>query len=253
MTLDAIGNLLHRDGHTGKCRPADEKKAKEQFMRSAAQGFVPGILDYGVALAQDGDDEEALRWFVKGGSDETDLAGFGTAVAECQFNASQLTLRLGGVTGALFWANRAKRNGHGPRAEAVSAELERLMWRQCANPYCVTDISSGTAAAALPSVRCSACKLVAYCGPACQREHWSSGNHKVLCRSYRDMIKTSVAAHDYDDKACAHCKGPDPVKVCGRCESANYCDNGGRCQREHWPAHRAHCKRTAGRKKGTAR
>lgn len=40
---------------------------------------------------------------------------------------------------------------------------------------------------------CSGCKLVSYCGPGCQREHWKrAGGHKDLCK--RLQARTAAGA-----------------------------------------------------------
>lgn len=204
--------------------PKDAEKAIELFRMSAEQGFPPGIRRYGDSLASAGRKEEALEWYIKGGSDETRLTAYQPAIAACQYYAAVLCRELLDKNGAaLFWAKRAKRNGHRD-AEQLYEDLNELMWRACA-------LCGGE-----PKDRCNDCRRVAYCSRACQVAHWQ--RHKGECR--RSLPEITPKATEYSIFECSFCHKESPGSHCGHCQKAWYCDND--CQQQHWPFHRTECK-----------
>jgi TPR repeat protein len=214
IALDALGHI-YRDGHGGV--PVDTAKATELFEKSAAQGF----------LADAGREKEALEWFIKGGEDERWLKGYQTPIATCQFHAAYLSFKMDrNLPNAIFWGNRAKRNGHS-EAKGFVEDIEKLVWLEC---ECCEKPS--------PTERCVACKSVAYCNRKCQIADWKA--HKVECSNALPTIITKTTV--YEETECSLCYKSDPVRVCGRCMGAYYCDND-RCQQAHWTLHKVECKK----------
>ncbi|KAJ3277437.1 hypothetical protein HDU76_010365 [Blyttiomyces sp. JEL0837] len=71
--------------------------------------------------------------------------------------------------------------------------LEKVVqWLECAN-YHIRRFPAYDENAELPFQeqanlkRCSKCKRVAYCGTECQKQHWSVGGHKRVCRAPGDL------------------------------------------------------------------
>ena len=65
------------------------------------------------------------------------------------------------------------------QAQLAVDTAEALATRPCAHPCCTT-ILGAREAAALRGKRCSGCRAVRYCGPACQKADWRA--HKAACR-----------------------------------------------------------------------
>jgi hypothetical protein len=82
----------------------------ECFRKSAEMEFPWGTTAYANILAETGNEREALKWYLKGASDER--SNFLDAVTLCQYNASVFLRNLDdNVRQAMFWWERAKRNG----------------------------------------------------------------------------------------------------------------------------------------------
>ena len=112
--------------------------------------------------------------------------------------------------------------------------------RSCANcgkPEGTTVDGSATITVILKD--CSRCKLVGYCGKACQTQHWKTGGHKEFCLSpeqRRPADSKKAAASPYTPE-CLNCgirEGVDGthLKFCRRCQAVQYC--GRECQMQHW-------------------
>jgi TPR repeat protein len=203
----------------------DVAKAMECFRASAEELFPPGIQRFATALHEAGRRNEALLWFIKGGSHELHLQPHRSNIAFCQYHAALGSLHLkSSFPRALFWAKRAKRNGH-DEATALCDQLQVLISKNCGNckkPY--------------PTVRCSGCKSVSYCDSKCQKAGWTK--HKSDCRT---LPTISTAREIYFDLMCSFCTKADPQMVCGRCKSAYYCDNQ-QFQESHWAVHKNECR-----------
>ena len=79
------------------------------------------------------------------------------------------------------------------------------------------------------AAQCSGCKAVTYCGPECQRMHWTSGGHQAACliegknaRSEDEedpdkrKKKTAKAGEKKKPTATARAEAPDPDYVAGK-------------------------------------
>ena len=60
---------------------------------------------------------------------------------------------------------------------------------------------------------CSRCKLVSYCGKACQAQHWKAGGHKQRCvavidRSAAAAQEASSSPVPLNSELCAVCREP---------------------------------------------
>ncbi|KAG2435819.1 hypothetical protein HXX76_007014 [Chlamydomonas incerta] len=72
------------------------------------------------------------------------------------------------------WREAAAQLPGGGEAGLLAGAAARL----CGNPRCSN--FGGPSEAALELKRCTGCRVVRYCGAACQREHWKGG-HKEAC------------------------------------------------------------------------
>ena len=82
----------------------------------------------------------------------------------------------------------------GGAAEAAQLAVdvaEALATRPCANPGCATIVGPSEAAAPRGK-RCSGCRLVRYCGQACQLADW--GAHKAACRELARRQRATLVA-----------------------------------------------------------
>jgi tetratricopeptide (TPR) repeat protein len=106
MAQHAVGKMYME----GQGVPRDLNKAMECFRKSAEMEFPWGTTAYANILAETGNEREALKWYLKGASDER--SNFLDAVTLCQYNASVFLRNLDdNVRQAMFWWERAKRNG----------------------------------------------------------------------------------------------------------------------------------------------
>jgi len=226
VAQNCLGHL-YANGFGGV--PKDVVKAAELLRKSAEQGYPPGILHYAVSCTKVARFAEALEWFVKGGTDETDLILHQRAIAECQYRAAHILYtnsELENIVASNFWAQRAKRNGL-PDADRLCKILNDVIWRACA---CCGNES--------PKDRCNACRGAAYCSGGCQVRDWP--RHKQACRELPKIIAKPMK---YSSQECSFCgvENYNDLKQCGRCNGAYYCDNND-CQKQHWPIHRGECK-----------
>ena len=80
-------------------------------------------------------------------------------------------------------ANSAAAEGTGGQSQLVLqravAAAQALATRKCAHPRCTTVIGPSEAAMHRGKL-CSGCRLVCYCGVACQKADWRA--HKAACR-----------------------------------------------------------------------
>ena len=89
-------------------------------------------------------------------------------------------------------SDAAQQANQQPAAEAAAPEaaaalaLRRAralaLRRGCGNPRCAS--LSGASEAEARSARCSACRLLRYCGPACNKQDWRW--HKLACKVLRE-------------------------------------------------------------------
>ena len=229
VALNGLGHL-YRDG---KGVSVDIDRAMDLFLKSAEQGYPPGILDYALLLQEKGMTEESLVWLEKCAVQEEWLKGYGRAIASAQLYvaSSLLQLRLrdsfdlpgqSPLPRALFWARRAQKNGN---IDAVSTvqNLESLARTRCG--HCKRDN---------PANWCTRCKAVSYCGKECQKSHWKAG-HKVECCGLPTELK------ELSRTECGHCGKKKPKLMCSGCDTACYCDT--ECQKSHWvEGHKRECK-----------
>ena len=62
------------------------------------------------------------------------------------------------------------------------------------SPASTAPFACAACGAAGASKRCARCKAVVYCGPACQRRHWTDGGHKAACVAAPDEPSSAPAA-----------------------------------------------------------
>jgi hypothetical protein len=124
--------------------------------------------------------EEALKWSLKGASDETSPSI--SSYVGCQtltaliYSHAYSNFRL-----ARFWTMRVL--DHGPLTQQEKQkitsgfleETEQNIWKQC-----------GSCKKASPQVRCGSCQGVAYCDQACQQKDWK--RHKKLCKDVPKIL-----------------------------------------------------------------
>ena len=81
---------------------------------------------------------------------------------------------------ALVARNEAEGDGGAERQAQLAVEAaQALGTRPCAHVRCTT-LLGGSEADAPRGRRCGGCKVVRYCGPACQKADWRA--HKAACR-----------------------------------------------------------------------
>jgi TPR repeat protein len=172
MSLMSLASF-YLDGTGGA--PKDIHKSLECFRRTAELRYPPGVTNYAGFLIQIGRDDEGLKWYVKGASDETWIGFHRNEISFCQCTAAttyfiqEKNLRL-----AMFWAKRAVQNGSAPASQLVT-QLEATVWAKC-----------GCCHKASPSLRCGGCQSVAYCNAECQRTHWKQ--HKKQCKDVPEIL-----------------------------------------------------------------
>ena len=79
----------------------------------------------------------------------------------------------------------------GEQLQQAVAAAEALATRPCAHPGCATIVGPSEAAAPRGK-RCGGCRLVRYCGPACQKADWKG--HKAACRELQRREQAQAAA-----------------------------------------------------------
>jgi TPR repeat protein len=151
--------LMCTKGHGVKL---DYGEAIQWYRKSADQGVAAAQKDLGVLYAKGHgvrqDLGKALVWFRKS-------AAQGNAQAEEYAQAVQGEL--------------CKQQQAAPSSLAERMSAATLSPQTCAN--CGVKDTAGSAALK----PCSRCKVVVYCGKACQAQHWKSGGHRVLCQQVR--------------------------------------------------------------------
>ena len=87
--------------------------------------------------------------------------------------------RCGEALALLAAAPAEEGRGAAEAAQLACDAAEALATRPCAHPGCAT-ILGPSEATAPRGKRCGGCRLVRYCGAACQKGDW--GPHKTACR-----------------------------------------------------------------------
>jgi hypothetical protein len=160
-----LGNMF-LEGRRGI--PVDRAKAIDYISKSAELEYPLGIATYAGILSQSGNPHEALEWYLKGAHDER--SAYREVVSVCQFTSAMLLSKIHRKNRhAIFWAQRAERNGHFAAAVLLAQLENTTVWKEC-----------GCCKSPEPTLRCGGCQAVAYCNEACQKSAWQ--RHKKECK-----------------------------------------------------------------------
>lgn len=173
VAQNGLGHL-YRDG---KGVNQDSNKAFEYFRKSAEQGYPCGLCDYGTALYERGQIEDALVQFEKGARLEQYLGFYRRPVSQCQAHtalclAKVKTKEMDGDPAddpfplILFWCRRAIKNGDDG---SFLRQLEPIAHSKCRN-----------CGESDPQSKSSKCRAASYCDKTCQTAAWKAG---TSCRS----------------------------------------------------------------------
>ena len=173
----------------------DYGEAVRWYRLAAEQGYADAQSNLGVAYCNgfgvEQDNGEAVRWFRKAAKQ-----GRGQA----QHNLGAMYFNGQGVkqdySKAVKWLRKAAEQGlAGAEERALLAEEElRKQARHstpkphasattpfpCANKCANCGIEKTADSVTLKP--CPRCKAVAYCGKACQAQHWKAGGHRKVCK-----------------------------------------------------------------------
>ena len=89
--------------------------------------------------------------------------------------------------------------------------------------------------------RCAQCKVVAYCGVPCQRQHWAQ-HHSVcslaarVARRFPTVVADCSAGGWLARNLCNYCGKRGKFRKCRGCNAYQYCSE--KCQESDWPAHK---------------
>jgi TPR repeat protein len=175
-----LGEIRGIQGYQGISM--DRNKAMELLRKSSEQLYPPALKRYSCMLFEDHCFEEALKWSLKGASDER--SPFNTSYVACQgltavlYNQEYSNFRL-----ARFWAQRALDNGDAigvPCNQQIALRevlesIDQSIWKMC-----------GCCKKESPQVRCGSCLAAAYCDQACQRKDWKQ--HKKVCKDVPKIL-----------------------------------------------------------------
>jgi hypothetical protein len=111
------------------------------------------------------------------------------------------------TTGAVFWLERAVKNGD-PRATEMHQQIiEGSIKKKC---ICFPKVP-------LAELYCNRCKSVAYCSIDCQKA--SSKDHRKYCKEIKKCMRHLEGLIEV---ACGFCKTINPPSRCTRCKVAYF-------------------------------
>jgi len=88
-------------------------------------------------------------------------------------------LPLAAIAGELVLAAQPQDSPQAQQELAQAAATRSCAYLRCANLSCEGGCAAGQGAG---SKRCSACRSVYYCGPACSHADWRQGGHNSVCK-----------------------------------------------------------------------